>query len=632
MRRRRQVLQVSTFPFLAVLLCAMGSLILLLLVLDRRAKVVAVSKAQAAAARIRTAAQEAAEARAGERAQLRADLIQAYEQRKQELHGQVQSLGRQLATVTQGSREEVARFQALQRRLQEASAQNQQAESELATKRNAVSQIVDPSDATQRERARLTAELQQMEVTMLQLQAARLRAQLSYSVIPYKGKQSSNRRPIYVECEEAGLIFHPDRKKINLLHIAVAEVRAEVERRQAELYQPVSQTPVGKVKPYLLLLVRPDGIMNYYRLLGVLRDLEIEFGYEFLEPGWQLDFPANEAAPADQPWQTVAAQPTPAQGGRPTVGKPMPVGVPGQATHAMSGDVSPDRGSSGVASETSSASTGVLSLEPPGRGSVPATQAATVKRTLAGTGTIPGTQSSPEGATSLLKLGSESPGGSIPRELISSGTIAQGPLAAATSSPGRRSSEFASLVPREGSAKSGFANSTKTNSGEPGTGGGAEAGTQMGGNLSAKPQAGGDEPAGDPLARLAGRTPGAKPVRAVPVPLSRLNASRDWVLTVECRADYVLFQATGQRIPVAGLLRGADGGNPLLDSLQKVVERRQATVRPGELPYRPQVRFLVHADGLRTYYAAYPALEFLQIPMTRENFAPEDEAKAPAKP
>ncbi len=46
MRRRRQTLQVSTFPFLAVLLCAMGSLILLLLVLDRRAKVVARAKAR----------------------------------------------------------------------------------------------------------------------------------------------------------------------------------------------------------------------------------------------------------------------------------------------------------------------------------------------------------------------------------------------------------------------------------------------------------------------------------------------------------------------------------------------------------------------------------------------------------
>ena len=36
MRSRRHKLQVSTFPFLAVLLCAMGALLLVLLVMDRR--------------------------------------------------------------------------------------------------------------------------------------------------------------------------------------------------------------------------------------------------------------------------------------------------------------------------------------------------------------------------------------------------------------------------------------------------------------------------------------------------------------------------------------------------------------------------------------------------------------------
>jgi len=45
MRRRRQRLQVSTFPFIAVLLCAMGSLILLLLIMDRRARRAAMEQA-----------------------------------------------------------------------------------------------------------------------------------------------------------------------------------------------------------------------------------------------------------------------------------------------------------------------------------------------------------------------------------------------------------------------------------------------------------------------------------------------------------------------------------------------------------------------------------------------------------
>src|SRR5437667_9836690 len=41
MRRPRSKLQVSTFPFLAVLLCAMGSLLLLLFIMDRRGKIAA---------------------------------------------------------------------------------------------------------------------------------------------------------------------------------------------------------------------------------------------------------------------------------------------------------------------------------------------------------------------------------------------------------------------------------------------------------------------------------------------------------------------------------------------------------------------------------------------------------------
>src|ERR1700756_2729044 len=43
--RRRHHLQVNTFPFLAVLLCAMGSLILVLLVMDRRSKRAAAARA-----------------------------------------------------------------------------------------------------------------------------------------------------------------------------------------------------------------------------------------------------------------------------------------------------------------------------------------------------------------------------------------------------------------------------------------------------------------------------------------------------------------------------------------------------------------------------------------------------------
>ena len=58
--------------------------------------------------------------------------------------------------------------------------------------------------------------------------------------------------------------------------------------------------------------------------------------------------------------------------------------------------------------------------------------------------------------------------------------------------------------------------------------------------------------------------------------------------------------------------------NPLLLALRSMIDRRQATVRSGEMPYRPQIRFQVYPDGFRAYYLAYPALELLQVPMTRD--------------
>ena len=41
-------------------------------------------------------------------------------------------------------------------------------------------------------------------------------------------------------------------------------------------------------------------------------------------------------------------------------------------------------------------------------------------------------------------------------------------------------------------------------------------------------------------------------------------------------------------------------------------------VRPGDAPYRPEVRFLVHPDAGRTYHLAYPTLDALAAPKTAQ--------------
>lgn len=110
---------------------------------------------------------------------------------------------------------------------------------------------------------------------------------------------------------------------------------------------------------------------------------------------------------------------------------------------------------------------------------------------------------------------------------------------------------------------------------------------------------------------------------ASPPPRPQVFGNRDWFISLDCTADGVRIYPGGRRIAAADLTRTAQGANPLLPIVQSLITRRQAMVRPGEPPYRPVIRFLVHPDGLRTYYLAYPALESLSVSMVRENVRPE---------
>jgi hypothetical protein len=98
-----------------------------------------------------------------------------------------------------------------------------------------------------------------------------------------------------------------------------------------------------------------------------------------------------------------------------------------------------------------------------------------------------------------------------------------------------------------------------------------------------------------------------------------MEGNRDLVITVECRADDVVMTANNRRWQVADLERDSAARIAFALAVQDWIARRQASVREGQTPYRPQIRFRVNPDGLRTYYAAYPALEKLGFPMKRDD-------------
>jgi hypothetical protein len=103
-----------------------------------------------------------------------------------------------------------------------------------------------------------------------------------------------------------------------------------------------------------------------------------------------------------------------------------------------------------------------------------------------------------------------------------------------------------------------------------------------------------------------------------PQPAS-LGGNRDFIIRIECTAKAAIIHPQNLRIATESLSPGNTGVGLLQQTLQRIISRRQAAVRPGELPYRPQIRLLVRPDALRTLHLVYPILEPLGVPLTRHN-------------
>lgn len=540
--RRRQRLQVDTFPFLAVLLCAMGALILLLLVLDRRAKIVAAHKARQALAQLQEEQQQAAAARLAEWERRRQALRDQLRREEAGVTAELQAAQSQLQQATTAYAAEQTAIQHLKELAQSVQQALHNDAQGLADRQKALVAAEQRTARASAEVERLSAGLHQLERTLADLQAARRQQPPIYSVVPYRGKQGDNRRPVYVECQGNQVIFHPDRQVVDL---PGGDVRAEVQRRLA------GQAPGNA---YLLFLVRPSGILTYYRTMSLLHGLPLDFGYEFIEADWQLEFPAADGRPPPQPALTASHRPA----------TPPAPGTPDEAEETGSRRSLPAFAEAVVPRGAGLGRPVVSGLENSGR---------ETKSQQAGQGVdeAVGAAQPNRPAPSRADCAPEHPGG--PPSLL--------PLPAIASPPARQPAAGPPLPPAQG---------TK----------GSERET-----AASLPM--------DPLARLnSEKKPPPRPVL--------LGRDRSWIIDLECQADAIVLQPTGQRFAL-------EQGNLLSEAVRHLISRRQATVRPGEAPYRPQLRFRVRPDGFRAYYHAYPALEELRLPMKRETLEPEDEGR-----
>lgn len=262
----------STFPFLAVLLCVIGALVLLLVI-------------------------NVTNSRASARTQVQSELTEAIEEAKErsdylvsiteELQARRQQVGKQIEL----RRSELARaedhIERLEKELLEAQARleklgDMQESSEL--KANDPARIQELKDQIEAQKLRLAEAI-----------AERKDQAPAFSIIPYEGANRTTRRPVYLECTAQGVVIQPEGVLVSIedlgpphgpgnpLDAALRVLRNAYQSRDA-IYGIT-------IPPYPLLLVRPEGIATYALARSAMSGWDDQFGYELIDAQMKLAFP-----------------------------------------------------------------------------------------------------------------------------------------------------------------------------------------------------------------------------------------------------------------------------------------------------------------------------------------------------
>ncbi|QDU95464.1 hypothetical protein [Lignipirellula cremea] len=289
MRRSRKIrptTTVSLFPFLAVLICTMGALIVLLVIMVNRGRVQAADIAQNRQVEAERLQAEQVARRAEEGIQ-----IEDEQWRSQVLASQRE----QTEAALDRSRAELAYLDDSVRDLHH----------RLDTLVEQAGYFQSTAEERDKQAAAAAAELarvqQAIELTKKEFESKKLQAAAeptSYAIVMHDTQRGTHRRPIFVECTDRGVILQPEGivlgpddfasplPALNPLDAALLAVQSYLTRYQ----------PNAKEEPYPLLLVRPDGAVAYAAARSAMQSWGDRFGYELIEADLKIAYPEPDPA------------------------------------------------------------------------------------------------------------------------------------------------------------------------------------------------------------------------------------------------------------------------------------------------------------------------------------------------
>jgi len=290
--RRQNTASMSLFPFLAVLICTMGALILLLVMLARQARLQASQAAAAEAAQ----REEDAAWREKKRKEAHEDVLWRIEQWK--------ASRQQTEVLLREARLRLGHFEEHARRLGD---QLAQLRALLADLERTGGEDVRHRQALEAELARLQARIAEAERRLADAKQTAAQRRRSYAVVPYRGPNQTYRQPIYIECRADSVIIQPEGIVLgeedfsgpmgpgNPLAVALRSIREYLLLRGAFDPKKGLADPEKSEEPYPLILIRPGGIAAYYAVREAMKDWASDFGYELVGEDWNLQFQPPDA-------------------------------------------------------------------------------------------------------------------------------------------------------------------------------------------------------------------------------------------------------------------------------------------------------------------------------------------------
>lgn len=267
-KRRSDTMAPALFPFLAVLLCTIGALVMVLAITVTSSHASAKKEAELALLEAKDKS-NLVKSQSNELEFRREEMKRDIERRRQalqEIEDHIARLKDELLSLEDG--------------LKKLSDESLSAEISL--------------DKKVKRTEELKKEIQQKKKEIEEQIAKKKDRRPAFAIMPYTGRSGTTRRPVYIECIKDKVVIQPEGIVIeskdlippgpgNPLATALRVLRNTYSERDAQygFTQP----------PYPLLIIRPDGIESYARARAAMSSWDDQFGYELVEAGMDLVFP-----------------------------------------------------------------------------------------------------------------------------------------------------------------------------------------------------------------------------------------------------------------------------------------------------------------------------------------------------